>query len=174
MAKQKGSKGKEVDWAFVDRALGDMMTGTQIAAALYIDPKTLKNKCLKEKKMTFEEYRDQIRAGTLQKLANTQLRAAFGYQYEVQINTTREKTQKGGNVVEHTVKTTKQVRVLPDAKLLIHLGVQYLNQHPAHHPKPGSGDKSNANFVGYIIEDENGNVIEDLTELDEDERAPDS
>jgi len=128
----------QIDWQLVNEMLEAHNSGADIARHLGIHPVTLYERCRKDNKTTFEDLLHKCRAQSMHKLRCAQIECALGTTY----------------VNEHG----KTVTVLPNVEMLKFLGKQYL----------GQTDKveSKHTISGYIIEDEDGKVIEDTTTLE--------
>ena len=148
-----GRKPTVINWEVVDSMMRELFSISDICKAMKISFHTIQKACRKEKGMELADYRNTVAAETLRKLANAQLKIALGFQYEVKITST--KTVGGAGV---TTETKKIMAVVPDTKMLIHLGQQHLGQRPV---MPKIEDENQP--TGYVIEDETGNIIEDQT-----------
>lgn len=148
---------KEIDWQIVDAMLLDMMSGNQIAARLKISARTLQNRCKKVHGVNFDVYKDRMRVATIQRIASAQIKAAIGYKFEATRVVEKYKVDsQGRKIVTSSTQETKSIFFPPDAKLLVHLGQQYLGQKPIAAERAEDPRKP----TGYIIEDEDGKVIE--------------
>ncbi len=152
-----GNIAKYIDWDKVDAMLMDMMSGNQIASALKISSKTLQLRCRKERGMNFDEYKDSMRMKTVHRISNALVKAAVGFSFEVTKTVEKYRTDsQGKKVVINVVAETKKIYIPPDAKVLVHVAQQYLG----HKPIAAERAEDPRKPTGYIIEDEDGKVIE--------------
>lgn len=140
-----------IDWAKVDEMLAIGSDGKEIAGYYGIPISLLKNSCLRECEMKWEEKEKMGNSDFVLKLRSAQWKKALGWtrteKYKVQVKKINEK----GDMIMVEEERTKSTYYPPDTTMQIHLGKHYL----------GQTDKIEVKhlYEGYVFLDENGNEL---------------
>ena len=133
---KRGRTLARIDWNVVRSMLEVGCVGTEVAAAMGVNPQTLYDRCQRDQGKPWQEYLQECQSALHFRLRGMQVKKALGYWVK-------------------NPNTGKQFYIEPDTSLLIFLGKQLLGQ--------TEKVETRHTIHGYVIEDEDGNVIEDTT-----------